>query len=100
MAVLAIEALAWEAATAWDGATLHIKDGEDRATLVERGALELVPWVEAENSTALTSAHDDTEGLVQKITLLESELMEERWDREVSKREHRECLDELTLLQT
>jgi hypothetical protein len=43
MAVLAIEALAWEAATAWDGATLHIKDGEDRATLVERGALELVP---------------------------------------------------------
>jgi hypothetical protein len=60
-----------------DGATLRIKDAEDRATLAKREALERVSRAEAENSTMLTSTRDDAEGLAQKIALLESELMKE-----------------------
>jgi hypothetical protein len=34
--------------------------------------------VEVESATALDSAHEDVEGLVQKIALLEGELVEAR----------------------
>jgi hypothetical protein len=47
---------------AWDGATLRIKDAEDRATLAKREALERVSRAEAENSAMLTSTRDDAEG--------------------------------------
>jgi hypothetical protein len=56
-------------------------DAEDRATLAERGALERVSRVEVLNAVALASTREDAEGLVQKITLLEGELTEERWAR-------------------
>jgi hypothetical protein len=59
-----------------------------------------VSRVGAENSTALTSACTDAEGLAQKIVLLEVELMVERWAWETSKRVHRESFEELTLLWT
>jgi hypothetical protein len=39
--------------------------------------------VEAESTAALASAHEEAEGLVRKITLLEGELAEVRRDREV-----------------
>jgi hypothetical protein len=61
--------------------------------------LEWVSQAEAENTTALVFARVDTEGLVQKITILESELAEERRACETSEREHWECFNELTLLQ-
>jgi hypothetical protein len=76
--------------------------------------------VEAENATTWASTHEDAEGLVRKIALLEGDLAEERraqklvkeiscslsdmadaehwW--EVFEREHRVQLEELTLLQT
>jgi hypothetical protein len=34
--------------------------------------------VEAENAMALASTHDDAEGLIRKITLLEGKLADER----------------------
>jgi hypothetical protein len=49
-----------------------------------------VSRAETENSTPLTSAHADTEGLARKIVLLEGDLMEECRARETSEREHRE----------
>jgi hypothetical protein len=78
-------------------------------------------WVqEVEDAAALASTHQDVEGLVRKVTLLEGELTEARWDREVteekfcsltntsadgvlwlvvSEMEHREQVEELSLLQ-
>jgi hypothetical protein len=61
--MLAAEVSTREAVTAWDGATLRINDAEDRAALAKREPLEPVSRAEAENSTALTSAHDYGEGL-------------------------------------
>jgi hypothetical protein len=100
MVVLAIETSAQEVTVAWDGANLHIKDAEDWAALAEREALERVSRAEAENSTALSSARADAEGLKQKIVLLEDELAEERRVWQTPEREHRERFKELTLLQT
>jgi hypothetical protein len=40
--------------------------------------------VETENATALASAHEDVEGLVRKVTLLEGELAEAHRAREVA----------------
>jgi hypothetical protein len=48
-AVLATETSAQKAAAAWNSAALHVTDVKDRATLVEREALERVLRVEAEN---------------------------------------------------
>jgi hypothetical protein len=45
--------------------------------------------VEANNTTALASAHEDAEGFVRKITILEDALVAERQAREVSERERR-----------
>jgi hypothetical protein len=73
---------------------------EDQATLAEREALERMSRAEAENVTALASAHGDAEGLVRKIVVLEGELVTERQTWEVSEREHREQFEELTLLET
>jgi hypothetical protein len=70
-----------------DSAALRVKDVEDRAALAEMVALEKVSRVEVENATTLASAHEDVEGFVQKITLLEGELAAERRAQEVSKRE-------------
>jgi hypothetical protein len=51
---------------------------EDWATLAERETLERVSRVEVENATMLASTSEDAESFVQKIALLEGELMEER----------------------
>jgi hypothetical protein len=59
-----------------------------------------VSQAEAENSVALASTHADAEGLAWKIILFEGELVEERRAWETSEREHRERLEEVTLLQT
>jgi hypothetical protein len=73
-----------------DNATRHVKDAEDRAALAEREVLEWVSKSEAENATALASAHEDSEVLALKVTLLKDELAVE----------HRSHIEELSLLQT
>jgi hypothetical protein len=78
VAVLAAEASAQEAVVERDNAALHVKDAEEWAALVEREALEGVSRVEVENTVALAFARDDAEGFVQKISLLEGELVVER----------------------
>jgi hypothetical protein len=57
--ILAVETSTQEAAVAQNNAALHVKDAKDWATLEEREALERVSRVEAENTTALASAHED-----------------------------------------
>jgi hypothetical protein len=121
MAALAAETSTQEATAALDSTALHVEDADDQTALVEREALEMVLRVEVENAMALVSAHEDAEGLVRKIALLEGEhaevrhvqkLAEEnscglfdavndvecRW--EVSERECRMQFEELTLLPT
>jgi hypothetical protein len=78
MAALAAETSAQEATAALDSTALHVEDADDQTALVEREALEMVLRVEAENATALVSAHEDAEGLVRKIALLEGEHAEVR----------------------
>jgi hypothetical protein len=94
---------------------------DDRAALVEREARERVLRVETKNTVVLAYAREETNGLIWKVTLLEGELAEARWAREVAKEnfrdlsnvatdgawrlvvtewEHREQFEELTLLQT
>jgi hypothetical protein len=51
---------------------------EEWAALAERKTQERVSRVEAENATVLASPRKDAEGLVQKIALLEVELVEMR----------------------
>jgi hypothetical protein len=55
----AAETTAQEAVAAWDSTAIHAKDVEDRATIVEREAQELVLRVEAENTAVLACAHED-----------------------------------------
>jgi hypothetical protein len=121
MVVLAAETSAHEAATTWDSTSICIKDVEDRSTLVEREARKRVSRVEMENIVMLASAHEGAEGLVRKIALLEGELAEACWARDVVgekscvlfdavadakhrwkvyEKGHREHFEELTLLQT
>jgi hypothetical protein len=120
-AVLVAETPTQKATSAWDSATIRVKDVKYQTTLVEREAWERVSRVEAENIMVWVSAHEDVEGLVQKITLLEGELaeacrarevaeensrglsdaagsVEHQW--EVSKREREEHFEEVTLLHT
>jgi hypothetical protein len=73
--MLTAETSAWDFVAAWDSATLRVKDVEDRAALAKREALERVLRAEVEHATALASAHEDADGLVRKITLLENELV-------------------------
>jgi hypothetical protein len=77
--------------------------------------------VEAENATTLASSREDADGLVQRVTLLEGELVEARWAWEVaeenfhglfdvaadgarwllgSERERQEHFEELTICHT
>jgi hypothetical protein len=97
-AVLAAETSTQEAAVARDITSFCVKDAEDQAILAEGEALERVSRVEAENTAALGSAHEEVKGLVQKIILLKGELAAERRALKVSEREHREQFKELTLL--
>jgi hypothetical protein len=60
---------------------------EDWTALAEREALETMSRVEVENAMMLASAHEDAEGLVRKIVLLEGELVAEHQARDVSERE-------------
>jgi hypothetical protein len=104
-----------------DSTAHRVANAVDRAALAEREAWEMVSRVEAENTAVLASAHEDAEGLVLKIALLEGELAKERWARElveknshglsdvavdaerrweVSERERQVQFEELTLLQT
>jgi hypothetical protein len=76
--VLAAKTSTQEATVMWDNTALHVKDAEDWATLVEREALERVSRVEAENAVVLGSVYEDVEGFVQKIALLQSELVVKR----------------------
>jgi hypothetical protein len=119
--VLATETSAQKAAAACDSTAIRIKDVEEWAALAERKTQERVSRVEAENATVLASPRKDAEGLVQKIALLEVELVEMRRAREVakentrglsnatadvvrrwemSKRECQQHFEELTLLRT
>jgi hypothetical protein len=77
-AVLAAETSAQEVVAVRDSVVLLVNDVEDQATLAEREAQERVSRVEAESTVVLASAHEETEGLVRKIALLESELAEAR----------------------
>jgi hypothetical protein len=54
---------------------------------------------EAENVAVLASAREDAEDHIRKIILHEGELVVKLQAQEVSKREHREQFEELTLLQ-
>jgi hypothetical protein len=62
----------------WYSTTLRVRDAEDRAALVEREAQKRVLRVQAENTAALASSHEDAEGLVLKIAFLEGEPAVER----------------------
>jgi hypothetical protein len=62
-----------------------VKDVEDRATLVEREAQERLSRAEVESTVVLASAHEEPEGHVQKVALLEGELAEARRVQEVAK---------------
>jgi hypothetical protein len=119
--VHAAETSVQEAAMTQASTMAWVKDEENRATLAEREAREMVSRVEVESAMALNSAREETDSLVRKITLLKGELVEvhqacevveenacglsdaavvaERW-REEFERGHREQLEELTLLQT
>jgi hypothetical protein len=85
--MLTAETAVWEAVAAPDSAALRVKDAENRAALAEREALERVSRVEAESAAALASAHEDAEGFVWKMTLLEDELEAEHHAWEVFERE-------------
>jgi hypothetical protein len=69
--MLAAETSAREAVAMQDSATLRVKDVEDHAALAKREALERVSRVEEQSVTVLAFAHEDVEGFVLKITLLE-----------------------------
>jgi hypothetical protein len=96
--MLAAETSALGVVVPWDSATLCVKDAEYRAALVEGMALERVSRAEADNTAALASAHEDAEGFVRKILLLEDELTVKRQVREAPERESRARFKELTLL--
>jgi hypothetical protein len=100
MAVLAAKTFAYEATAVRDNTALHVKDAEDRATLVVREALERVSRVEAESAVVLAYIREDAKGFVLKIALLEGEIVVEHRAREVSERECQGQFVELVLLQT
>jgi hypothetical protein len=61
--------------------------------LVERGDRKRVSKVEAESVAALAFAHEEVEGLVQKIAVLEGELAEACRAREVAEENSRGLLE-------
>jgi hypothetical protein len=119
-AVRDAEASAQEVAVTWESIATVIRDAEDRAALAEREARERVSRVEAESATTLASSRGEVEDLAWWIALFEGGLAEVRnsrdmteekswgltdtvtdaeWRLEESKRECREQVKELTLLQ-
>jgi hypothetical protein len=71
---------------------------EDQAALAKWEVLERMSRAEVENTTALAYVHEDAEGLVWKIVLLQGEVVAEHQTREAYERERREQFEELTLL--
>jgi hypothetical protein len=61
-----------------------VKDAEDRATVAEREAQERLSRAEVESAVVLTSTHEEPEGPVRKIALLEGELVEVRRAQEMA----------------
>jgi predicted nucleic acid-binding Zn-ribbon protein len=117
--VCAVEASAQEAVVVWESVVALIRNAEDQAALAEREARERVLRVKAKSAAALASTREEAEGLIQRIALLEGELVESHQSRktaegnsqglsdgvadterqcEASKRECREHAEELTLL--
>jgi hypothetical protein len=117
---LVVKTSAQEATMAWESTKTVVSDAENWATLAEREARERVLRVEVKSAAVLASAHEEAEGLVRRIALLEGdhaevhqarEMAEEnsrvlsnaaadaerRW--EESKREFQQQFEELTLLQ-
>jgi hypothetical protein len=94
MAILAAETSAQEATTTCDSTTIHVKEVEDWATLVEREVWERVLRVEVENATLLASAREDVESLVRKVALLKGELAEVPRAREVAEDNFRGLSDD------
>jgi hypothetical protein len=82
--------------SAQEVAVTRVKDAEDRAALTEREARERVSRVEAVSTGVLPSAHEEIEGLVWKIVLLEGELAEVLRDREVAEETARGLSDAVT----
>jgi hypothetical protein len=67
-------------------------DAEDRAAMAERVAREKASRVEVENTTVLSYAREDAEGVWEDKLAVECQA----W--ELSERERREQFEELTLL--
>jgi hypothetical protein len=63
MAMLTTKTSTWDFVVAQDSAALHVTDAKDRATLIEKEALERVSREEAENAMTLASTREDAEGL-------------------------------------
>jgi hypothetical protein len=102
-----VAASAQEAAATWERATVLIREAESRAALAERETRERVSRMETESATALASTRRETEGFAQRIALLKANSQslssvaadaDRRW--EEARRECRERVQELTLLQT
>jgi hypothetical protein len=79
---------------------LRVNDAEDHGALAEREALERVSRAEEENAMMFASACEDAEGLTRKVALLEDELAVEHRAWAMFEREHRACVEVLTLMQT
>jgi hypothetical protein len=94
--VLAAETSSQEVAVTRDSVVTRVKDVEDRAALTEREARERVSRVEVVSTGVLASAHEEIEGLVWKIVLLEGELAEVLRGREVAEETARGLSDAVT----
>jgi hypothetical protein len=81
---LVVKTSAQEATVARESTKTVVRDAENWATLAEREARERVLRVEVESASMLTSTHEKAEDLVWRITLLEGEVAEAHWDREVA----------------
>jgi hypothetical protein len=94
--VLAAKTSAQEVAVTRDSVVTRVKDAEDQAALTEREARERVSSVEVVSTRVLASAHEEIEGLVWKIVLLEGELAEVLQGREVAEETARGLSDAVT----
>jgi hypothetical protein len=84
VAVLVAETSAQEATVTWDSTAALVKDAKDRAALTGNEVQERVSRVDEDSIMALASACNEIESIVRKVTLLEGELAEVRWAREVA----------------
>jgi hypothetical protein len=72
--MLTARTFAREATVVWDSTNLRVKGGEDWTPMMERETLERVSRAEAKNGVVLAFAHEDADGFVWKIALLEDSL--------------------------